>query len=70
MKNKILAIKGDKERGNEIIGDIVDVKDEYDEIFGHETWFYVKNEQNGIISKYGKEELQEITIGVVYKDLE
>ena len=55
---------------NGIIGHIVDVKDEYDEIFGHETWFYVKNEQNGIISKYGKEELQELTIGVVYKDLE
>ena len=55
---------------NGIIGHIVDVKDEFDEIFGNETWFYVKDEEDGIISRYGKEELQEITIGIVYKDLE
>jgi hypothetical protein len=55
---------------NGIIGHIVDVKDEFDELFGNETWFYVKDEQDGIISKYAKEELQEITIGIVYKDLE
>ena len=55
---------------NGIIGHIVDVKDEYDEMFGWDTWFYVKDEQDGIISKYGKEDLQEITTGIVYKDLE
>ena len=55
---------------NGIVGHIVDVKDEFDEFFGWNTWFYVKDEQDGIISRYGKEDLQEITMGIVYKDLE
>lgn len=54
---------------NGIIGHIVDVKVEVDD-WGEDVWFYVKDEQNGTIHKYVKEELQEITIGIVYKDLE
>ena len=56
---------------NGIVGHIVDVKEEYSEFFEEWfTWFYVKDEQDGIISRYGKEDLQEITTGIIYKDLE
>lgn len=53
---------------NGIIGHIVDVKVEVDD-WGEDVWFYVKDEQDGTIHKYAKEELQEITIGIVYKEL-
>ena len=55
---------------NGIVGHIVDVKTEHDDLFGEEEWFYVKDEEDGIIHKYAKEELQEITIGIFYKDLD
>lgn len=54
---------------NGILGHIVDVKDEYDEVLGWDTWFYIKDEQDGNVSKYDKCELQEVTIGIVYVDL-
>ena len=55
---------------NGIVGHIVDVKHESDDIFGEELWFYIKDEIDGLIHKYGKEEIQEIVIGITYKDLE
>lgn len=55
---------------NGIVGYIVDVKHESDDIFGEELWFYIKDEEDGIIHRYCKEEIQEIVIGITYKDLE
>ena len=55
---------------NGVVGHIVDVKIETDDIFGKETWFYVKDEYDGSIHKFGKEELKEIVIGFVYRDLD
>lgn len=55
---------------NGITGHIIDVKRESDNIFGEELWFYVKDEEDGTIHKYGKEDIQEIVIGITYKDLE
>jgi hypothetical protein len=55
---------------NGITGHIIDVKHESDDIFGEELWFYIKDEEDGTIHKYGKEEIQEIVIGITYKDLE
>ena len=55
-----------------IMGKIVDVKDEYDEIFGNCTWFYVKNENSSHTDKYAKEEICEIVpqIQETYIELE
>ena len=54
-----------------IVGHIIDVRTEYDDFWDDEfCWFYIKDEQDGTIHKYAKEELQEITIGIVYKELE
>ena len=56
---------------NGIAGHIVNVEDEYDDVFEEWfTWFYVKDQDTGHITKYGKEDLQEITIGIVYIPLE
>ena len=55
---------------NGIVGHIIDVKRESDNIFGEELWFYIKDEEDGTIHKYGKEDIQEIVIGITYKDLE
>lgn len=55
---------------NGIVGHIVDVKHESDDIFGEELWFYIKDEEDGTIHRYGKEDIQEIVIGITYKDLE
>lgn len=55
---------------NGITGHIIDVKHESDDIFGKELWFYIKDEEDGTIHKYGKEDIQEIVIGITYKDLE
>ena len=55
---------------NGIIGHIIDVKLESDDIFGEELWFYIKDEEDGTIHKYAKEEIQEIVLDFTYKDLE
>ena len=55
---------------NGITGHIIDVKYESDDIFGEELWFYIKDEEDGTIHRYGKEDIQEIIIGITYKDLE
>ena len=55
---------------NGIVGHIVDVKHESDDIFGEELWFYIKDEEDGTIHRYGKEDIQEIVISFTYKDLE
>lgn len=55
---------------NGITGHIIDVKRESDNIFGEELWFYIKDEEDGTIHKYCKEDIQEIVIGITYKDLE
>ena len=55
---------------NGITGHIIDVKYESDDIFGEELWFYIKDEEDGTIHKYGKEDIQEIVISFTYKDLE
>lgn len=55
-----------------IRGKIVDVKDEYDEIFGSCTWFYVKDENSSHTYQYAKEEICEIVpqIQETYIELE
>ena len=55
-----------------IRGKIVDVKDEYDDIFGECTWFYVKDENSSFIDRYAKEEICEIVpqIQETYIELE
>lgn len=55
---------------NGVIGHIVDVIEDTDATFGDYVWFNVKDEQDGTIHSFTKEELQEITIGIVYKDLD
>ena len=55
---------------NGITGHIIDVKYESDDIFGEELWFYIKDEEDGTIHRYGKEEIQEIVISFTYIDLE
>ena len=55
---------------NGITGHIIDVKYESDDIFGEELWFYIKDEEDGTIHRYGKEDIQEIVISFTYKDLE
>ena len=45
---------------NGITGHIIDVKHESDDVFGEELWFYIKDEEDGTIHKYGKEDIQEI----------
>ena len=55
---------------NGIVGVIVDVKEETDEIWGSETRFYVKDKDDGAIHKFSKDDLQEIRLGFVYEDLE
>jgi hypothetical protein len=55
-----------------IRGKIVDVKDEYDDIFGDCTWFYIKDEDSSLIDRYAKEEICEIVpqIQETYIELE
>ena len=55
-----------------IRGKIVDVKDEYDDIFGDCTWFCVQDEYSGIVERYAKEEIHEIVpqIQETYIELE
>ena len=55
-----------------IRGKIVDVKDEYDDIFGDCTWFYIKDEDSSLIDRYVKEEICEIVpqIQETYIELE
>lgn len=55
-----------------IRGKIVAVKDEYDEIFGLETWFHVKDENSSHTYQYAKEEICEIVpqIQETYIELE
>ena len=55
-----------------IRGKIVDVNDEYDDIFGDCTWFYVQDERSGIVELYAKEEICEIVpqIQETYIELE
>ena len=55
-----------------IRGKIVDVKDEYDDIFGDCTWFYVKDENSSLTDRYAKEEIHEIVpqIQETYIELE
>lgn len=55
-----------------IRGKIVDVKDEYDDIFGNCTWFYIKDEDSSLIDRYAKEEICEIVpqIQETYIELE
>ena len=55
-----------------IRGKIVDVKDEYDDIFGNCTWFCVQDEYSGIVGLYAKEEICEIVpqIQETYIELE
>lgn len=57
---------------NGIRGHIVDVTEEYDDIFGNETWFHIKDEYSGIVERYAKEELHEIVpqIQETYIELE
>ena len=55
---------------NGITGHIIDVKYESDDIFGEELWFYIKDEEDGTIHRYGKEDIQEIVISFTYIDLE
>ena len=50
-------------------GCIVDVKEE-DNVWGKEMMYYVKNEDDGTIEKWVKDDLQEIRLGFVYEDLE
>ena len=50
-------------------GLIIDVKEE-DTVWGKEMMYYVKNEDDGTIEKWVKDELQEIRLGFVYEDLE
>lgn len=53
-------------------GHIIDVHETYDEVFGWETWFIVKDETNGIDQGYAKEEIYEIKkiVQEVYEPLE
>jgi hypothetical protein len=56
-----------------IRGHIIDVHETYDEVFGPETWFIVKDEEGSIINQgYAKEEIQEIkkVVKEVYEPLE
>ena len=55
---------------NGICGYIIDVQIENDDIFGKEEVFYVMDKDTGVVHKYSKDDLQEITIGIVYKDLD
>ena len=57
---------------NGIRGHIVDITTEYDEIFGWETWFHIKDEYSGIVERYAKEEIREIVpqIQETYIELE
>lgn len=56
---------------NGIYGHIVGAKSEYDDVFDMETtWYYVKNEENGVITKWDISELKHVTIGVIYNELE
>lgn len=55
---------------NGICGYVIDVQTENDDIFGEEDIFYVMEEDTGTVHRYSKEELQEITIGIVYKELD
>ena len=57
---------------NGIRGHIVDVTEEYDDIFGNETWFHIKDEYSGIVEQYAKEEICEIVpqIQETYIELE
>ena len=57
---------------NGIRGYIVDVTEEYDDIFGNETWFHIKDEYSGIVERYDVLEIQEIKVKLVevYEPLE
>ena len=48
-----------------IRGHIIDVHKTYDEVFGWETWFIVKDADSGIVERYAKEEIQEIKVKLV-----
>lgn len=50
---------------NGIRGHIVDVTTEYDEIFGWETWFHIKDEYSGIVERFDILEIQEIKVKLV-----
>ena len=50
---------------NGIRGHIVDVTEEYDELFGKQIWFHIKDEDSGIVERYAKEEIQEIKVKLV-----
>lgn len=49
---------------NGIRGHIVDVTTEYDELFGWETWFHIKDEHTGTVDRYAKEEIHEIILKI------
>lgn len=57
---------------NGIRGHIVDVTEEYDDIFGNETWFHIQDEYSGIVERYDISEIQEIKVKLVevYESLE
>ena len=55
---------------NGITGHIIDVKYESDDIFGEELWFYIKDEEDGTIHRYGNDDIQEMVISFTYIDLE
>ena len=57
---------------NGIRGHIVDVTEEYDDIFGNETWFHIKDEHTGTVDRYAKEEIHEIILKIqeTYIELE
>lgn len=57
------VIAGDELNG--IRGHIVDVTEEYDELFGKQIWFHIKDEDSGIVERYAKEEIQEIKVKLV-----
>lgn len=55
---------------NGICGYIINVQIENDDIFGEEEVFYVMDKDTGAVHTYSKDDIQEITIGIVYKDLD
>lgn len=50
---------------NGIRGHIVDVTEEYDDIFGKEAWFHIKDEYSGIVERYDISEIKEIQVRIV-----
>lgn len=64
------VIAGDELNG--IRGHIVDVTEEYDELFGKQIWFHIKDEYYGTVERYDILEIQEIKVKLVevYEPLE